>query len=206
MSAAMSLSVVPVPVQMQALPRDKRGYPVPYIVQYDREGKPLFAVNDASKRQQVLHGDRCGICGGKLTRARWLVGGPAAAFHAHGAYIDPPMHGECVHYALQVCPYLAAPSYGKEVGPVQAARAKISVVEDPQVTKERPPLFVAVQYVGQSFVMEDMFGIPLIKYVKPKRPYRRVEYWLQRQLLDPQVGERMAAEHVEDLSARLPQP
>ena len=35
--------------------------------------------------------------------------------HENGAFADPPGHRACVTYALQVCPYLAAPSYAKRI-------------------------------------------------------------------------------------------
>jgi hypothetical protein len=35
--------------------------------------------------------------------------------HEHGAFLDPPLHQECAEYALQVCPFLAAPSYAKRI-------------------------------------------------------------------------------------------
>ena len=98
---------VPIPERMQHLDRDGRGYVIPWTVFRDSKGKAHFTINDENRRQTVIGRDCCPICAAKLLRGRWFVGGPGSAFHERGAYIDPPMHRECVVYALKVCPYLA---------------------------------------------------------------------------------------------------
>ena len=105
---------IPLPPKMQQMEKDKRGYPVPYIVVRDIHGVPNFAVNDDRRVEHALEHDLCAICGGKMGKDdRWLVGGPLSAFHQHGAYLDTPTHGECLHYALKVCPYLALKKYSQ---------------------------------------------------------------------------------------------
>jgi hypothetical protein len=102
---------VSIPSNMNYLPKDKRGYPVPYIVQWDKNNQPQFTINDTLKVLNATREKLCGICGKPLDRAKWFVGGPQSAFHPHGAYIDPPMHHDCAAYALQVCPWLATSRY-----------------------------------------------------------------------------------------------
>ena len=114
---------VPIPERMRHLPVDHRGYPVPVIVITGKDGKPAFAVNDIDMQNRMLDEDRCSICGGKLFRGRWLVGGCLSAFACKGMFADAPLHEECVHYALQVCPYLAAPNWKKPVGAIQIPEA-----------------------------------------------------------------------------------
>lgn len=180
---------IPIPDRMAHLPRDRRGLPIPVTVHRDEHGKPHFQINEEAHRQRVIAEDRCPICGGKLLRGRWLVGGPASAFHAHGAYIDPPMHTECLHFAMKVCPYLAAPSYAKLLGKkTLAPHAQNDVVEtDEGMLDERPGVFVAVMATGQRLIRGEMDGtgggiamvrgMELVRYVKPRQPYSRVEYW-----------------------------
>ncbi|MCV9964336.1 hypothetical protein OIU34_20830 [Pararhizobium sp. BT-229] len=114
----MQQKTVSIPERMRALPIDPRGYPVPVNVTRDRHGKPNFATNDETVRQTLFREDRCGICGEKLLRGRWSIGGPGSALHPDGAFLDPPMHYECAQYAVQVCPYLAMPTYSKSVSKV----------------------------------------------------------------------------------------
>ena len=52
MSALAERLATPVPKMMRTLPRDARGYPIPFIVVIDRAGKPQFTINDA---QRVEH-------------------------------------------------------------------------------------------------------------------------------------------------------
>src|SRR5215467_3254160 len=109
----MDFRCVPIPDRMRHLDRDHRGYPIFAMALRDRDGRAHFTVNDHTVIERLLATDCCSLCGTKLFRGRWFVGGPSAALHPRGAYVDPPMHDECVHYALRVCPYLSAPNYAK---------------------------------------------------------------------------------------------
>ena len=165
------MNEIPIPARMRYLPRDRRGYPIPFIVFRDTDRNPHFTINDDQRRAFVLKHDRCGICNHALFRGRWYVGGPASAFDPRGAYLDPPMHHECAEYALQVCPYLAAPSYsrlidGKTLDP---EKADATIVLDATVDNTRPDFSVAVMAIGHRITAEG--------YIVPKRPYRRVEIW-----------------------------
>lgn len=182
----MSVRDVPIPLRMRKLPLDHRGYPIGKGFYVDKAGKPQFTINDETKRQRHIRNDLCAICGTKLMRFRWFIGGPASAYDEHGAYIDPPLHDECAHYALQVCPYLAAPAYaGRIDGKLLSASEKQDMFTDPTMLPYRPDFFVAVCSRGTGWVDDG----PLIRWVVPTRPYVRVEHWVQGQ----QVPVDMAA-------------
>jgi len=166
---------VPIPERMLRLDRDARGYPIPVSVFRDSTGRPHFTINDETTRQRVIARDACPICGQKLLRGRWFVGGPASAFHARGAYIDPPIHDECAHYALQVCPYLAAPNYDKRIEDRTLPEGETRLLIDNTMMPERPGTFVAVMVTRQDKVSDDILN--LVKYLRPRRPYRRIEFW-----------------------------
>ena len=176
------ITSVPIPECMQHLERDCRGYPIPVIVMRDTDGRPHFTVSDEGERQRVIWLNLCSICGGALERERWLVGGPMSAFHEHGAYIDPPMHQACVNYALQVCPYLAAPNYGKRIDgkTVDPAKAGGIIVQDPLVLVERPTCFVAVATMRQELIIEGQ----LVRYIRALQPYTQVQYWQHGRQID----------------------
>lgn len=110
----------PIPMIMRTLERDHRGYPIPFIVMRDKNGKPHFTINDTSKVDRCLAKKLCAICGKTFERTRrflpegwgywpeyWFVGGSRCFLHDFGAFIDPPVHQECGQYALIVCPFLA---------------------------------------------------------------------------------------------------
>src|SRR5262245_2939618 len=96
------------PPRIAALPRDHRGYPVPYIVLYDEQGKPAFTANDAEKVWQAVRDKLCHICGQALDSYSWFVGGPGSAYlnGDNAAYTDGPMHEDCMQFAMRVCPHL----------------------------------------------------------------------------------------------------
>ena len=165
---------VPIPKRMAHLALDRRGFPIPPSVYIDTNGRPHFTINDEPKRQALIATDRCPLCGGKLLRGRWFVGGPQSAFHIHGAYIDPPMHNECAHYALQVCPYLAAPNYDKRIDDKTLPPGDTPLLIDPTMIPERPDYFVAVMTTNQKSIIN---SIGMVQYLKPLRPYSRIEFW-----------------------------
>jgi hypothetical protein len=147
---------VPVPARMSHLKLDPRGYPIPVMVVIDDGGRPHFQINDEMTRQRIIAEDRCAICGSKLFRGRWFVGGPMSAFSERGSYIDPPLHRECAEYALMVCPYLAVPHYGRELGTKTLKGRPLSgtaISADPTMIAGRPPYFVAVMAVGTEHIL-----------------------------------------------------
>jgi hypothetical protein len=188
----------PIPQRMRHLPRDRRGYPIPKSVLIDDEGRPHFTINDEAVRLKHMAEDRCPICGARLIGGRWFVGGPRSAFHPQGAYIDLPMHDECAHYALAVCPWLAAPNYTTRLDDKTLQRTKLPpvVMLDRTVNPERPVIFVAVLCRTHS-----MFG----GYPRPDRPYMRVEYWRAGTQLDEETGKAIVAT-VLALPVPVPQP
>jgi hypothetical protein len=164
-----------------------RGMAVPYGIVWDKSGAPHFAINDEHIRLRSVRNNLCSVCGTKLFRGRWLVGGPLSAFHEHGAFIDPPMHSECAHYALQVCPYLAAPHYAREVGVKKANAAAFDaqmVLVDNTMIPGRPmgDVFIALMFTGKMLVCEETYN------VKPSRPYSQVEFWRHGERLPDDVG------------------
>lgn len=183
--------MIAIPDRMKHLNVDPRGYAIPYGVVVDKNGTAHFAINDNLIRERGIAKDLCGICGTKLFRGRWFVGGSKSAFHPHGCYIDPPMHSECAHYALQVCPYLAAPKYAREIGAAKAAAHKAALADqmvlvDPTMIPGRPEgdLFVALMTTGQTHDKES-------GYLRPKRPYSRVEFWRHGKQLGDEDAERL---------------
>ncbi len=116
-----------IPKIMRTMGRDGRGYPIPYIVMVDNRGQAHFSVNDTRRVHEVTRKRLCSICGRKLLPEVWFVGGTRCFTSPRGAFLDPPVHQECGTYALQVCPFLAAPHYGRSVG---SGRLKVADVPE----------------------------------------------------------------------------
>lgn len=189
--------MIAIPERMKHLQVDPRGYAIPYGVVIDKSGVVHFAINDEHVRIHSIVNSLCSICGKPLLRGRWFVGGPLSAFHPRGAFIDPPMHDECAHYALKVCPYLAAPRYAKEIGKVKAKAAAKNldtamILVDNTMLPGRPrdDLFIAI-CAADLDVYENY-------NMKPKHPYITTEYWKHGQMLErltgPALKRRIATE------------
>jgi hypothetical protein len=190
---------VPVPWRMAHLPLDGRGYPIPYTVLV-KDGRPHFTINVEERRLRCLASNLCPICGLRLLRGRWFVGGPLSAIHRDGAYNDPPMHDECAHYALQVCPWLAAPSYSRRIedATLKPESRGGLLLHDPTTIPTRPLAFVAVMTVGQKVLAGA--GGPV---VKPSRPYRKIEFWREGVQLDPAEGLTLAERSINEAIAAM---
>lgn len=164
---------------MAKLPLDKRGYPVPWNIMRDKEGTPHFTINDHRKAKQCVVEQRCPICGDELGATRWFCGGPISAFHERGAYFDQPMHDECVHYAIQVCPYLAAPKYAGRIdtGTLKPENTPEGMLFlDPTVLPDRPEVFVLVEAIGNTVRREVIDRMEQF-YLTPLKPYVNIEIW-----------------------------
>lgn len=190
----MKFTDVPIPDRMRHLPLDPRGYPVPVIVMRDSVGNPLFAANAEEDRQRMFRDDRCHICGKRLDRGRWFVGGHLSACAVHGQFMDGGLHGECARYALKVCPYMAAPTYGRLVGPHQLKnhRSEAVILHDDTATNTRPEFFVALMAVAQQPSYATVHGFGHRRFVRLVRPrpgsVRRVELWRHGELITDPVA------------------
>lgn len=202
----MHWSEVPIPDRMQHLSRDKRGLPIPANVLIDRDGKPHFTINDHILRNKHIKEQLCAICGKKLLRGRWSVGGPASALTSDGVYYDTPMHYECARYALQVCPYLAMPKYAKRIDARTLDESKLNnhlaLFVDPTQIEKRPPVFVMVMHIGETYSYNKMGEV---QYIKPKRPHRRYEFWAEGTQLSNEEGMTISLKHIEELKKEHPE-
>lgn len=170
------------PERIARLPRDPRGFPIPWNVLRGEEGRAFFTINDEEKHQRAIRSELCPICGERLGRWRWFTGGPRSAFDPRGAYIDLPAHHECAQFALVTCPWLALPRYrgmlAEGVIPHSDELPDALLLQDPTMIPERPALFVSVAS-DQMTILEG----PPLPYVRPAQPYLAVEYWRHGQEL-----------------------
>ncbi|MBY3155377.1 hypothetical protein HFO56_23925 [Rhizobium laguerreae] len=143
----------------------------------DRDGKPHFTVTDQPARHRMIAEDRCHLSGSKLTRGRWFIGGPMPAFHEFGAFIDGPMLDEASLFAVQTCPYIAAPKYARRIEDAAFAKSAptgsqlMRTHEEPN--PDRPELFLRVMTTGQKLVTSNTGDMLFVT----RKPYVRVEFW-----------------------------
>jgi hypothetical protein len=107
----------PLPERVARLPKDERGYPVPWFVQWMKDGevaapndptaKPDFRIIDAAKMQRCFSAARCWVCGDALGRHRVFVIGPMCVINR--VTMEPPSHRDCAEFAAAACPFLIRP-------------------------------------------------------------------------------------------------
>jgi hypothetical protein len=152
------LNEVPMPPRIAALPRDSRGYPIPWNVMRDDAGDPIFTVNDSVKHVQALTGSLCPICGQPHDGTIWFIGGPRSAFDPNGFFLDAPAHEDCLEYALQTCPYLGAPLYVSPGNLIERNKSKVpagTALVDHTQDPNRPEMFVMVESRGTLIYPRD---------------------------------------------------
>lgn len=128
--------LVDVPERVLALPRDKRGYPVPWFVAWHL-GVPQFPVMDADKLRRAVQLSRCWICGEHLGRYRASVIGPMCAVNRTVA--EPQSHLDCARFAARHCPFLTRPAMKRLPRTVLAAELAATVADPPGEHLEHNP-------------------------------------------------------------------
>jgi len=104
----------PLPARIAALPVH-RGYPVPWFVQWMRDGQgtdpgdgePEFRIMDSRKLARAVLEHRCWVCGDRLGARRAYTVGPMCAVNRTSA--EPPSHRECAIFSAVACPFLSRP-------------------------------------------------------------------------------------------------
>lgn len=98
------------PPRIAKLPRDERGYPVPWFVAWDK-GKPVFPVADGAKFGRAIRQNLCWVCGEKNNEILAFVIGPMCGINRTSS--EPPCHLSCALFAVQACPFLTKPKMGR---------------------------------------------------------------------------------------------
>jgi len=169
---------VPIPSYLRRQPRDRRGFPIPFVVyRPDGPAPAEFAVLDPEKWKRCVYGHVCALCskafkGGIRTASgilfpdgnHYFIGGPLC--YTNRLFFDPAMCEPCARYALQVCPYLAMPSYQKRMPPKPDWNAIMETVGT-----ARPAKFMLGRTTG--FMLTEVGGELLIR----AKPWLDLEWW-----------------------------
>lgn len=121
----------------KGLAKDVRGYPIPFTVKFGPDGLPDFRVVDENRWLEAVTERRCGICGGRLHGHVAFVGGPRSM--RHSLFYDAAMHPGCARYAVQVCPFIAAPKFA--YSRAEPNMPGVSIVTLETATTTRPDYF-----------------------------------------------------------------
>lgn len=102
-----SLNWESLPVSMRLLPKDKRGFPVPWFVEWV-DGEPEFRAMDGRKWISAVREGLCWVCSGKLGKTKAFVAGPMCGINRTSS--EPPSHLDCAIWSAKNCPFLSNPN------------------------------------------------------------------------------------------------
>lgn len=97
----------PLPHRFAKLPIDARGYPVPWFVHFDAEGKPDFRVVRRKGVFDAYTKNICWLCGEPLGKFRVTLIGPMCAITRTTS--EPEGHLDCEDFAARACPFMTRP-------------------------------------------------------------------------------------------------
>ncbi len=154
------------PERMADLPVDKRGYPVPFFVQWIN-GEPEFRAMDPLKWRRAVREKLCWVCGGKLGRYKTFVLGPMCGITRTTS--EPPCHKECARWSARNCPFLARPHMVRREDEVTA-----TAVVAGYAIKRNPG--VSLLWTTDSYsLFDDGNGRPLITV----GDFDSIEWWAE---------------------------
>lgn len=94
------------PSRMRALPRNARGFPIPYFAE-EVNGERDFRVVSAVKMAHAVRNRLCWVCGVRLGVYQAFVIGPMCGINR--TISDPPSHRDCAIFSARNCPFLSSP-------------------------------------------------------------------------------------------------
>ena len=131
------------PPRVARLLKDHRGYPIPYFVQWMKEGQaaedaeagaaPDFRVINSPRMERCFRQSRCWICGDVLGRHRVFAIGPMCVINR--VTMEPPSHRDCAEFATRACPFMIRPRMRRNDKnlPAHAPPPGISIDRNPGV-------------------------------------------------------------------------
>lgn len=143
---------IPIPDRVASLPRDERGYPIPYFIPIV-DGKENFKYMDAPKQLRCATQRICMICGQKLLpKQYWYITGPIG--RKNFTVSDPAMHEECARYSLAVCPHMHYEKADRTTGADESPPEIVVLAKPPQVFLIHAQDYVIVKHKSGYILSE----------------------------------------------------
>jgi hypothetical protein len=177
----MSVQLPSPPIRIARLPKDERGYPVPWFVAWFYEGdeisrhwpgaKPDFRILASGARELAVKKRLCWICGEPLGVHQVFAIGPMCAVNR--TTMEPPSHRACAEYAAKACPFLTRPRMRRNEKGLDEIPHKV----DGMMIARNPGAIALWESDYRPFKVNDKGGW-LIKLAEP----HRVDWWAQGRL------------------------
>jgi hypothetical protein len=117
------------PLGIQRLTVDTRGYPVPWFVDKAApyvNGNPDFRIMDGAHLKLAIRERRCWVCGMKLRDGPFaFLAGPMCGINRNNA--EPPCHIECARWSAVACPFLSHPKRIRDTRDLPTSRSQAGV-------------------------------------------------------------------------------
>lgn len=156
------------PPYMEKLPRDHRGFVVPWFVpKMKATGEWNFQAVDPRRVAEAVQRNVCWICGKPLRKNLAFVAGPMCVVSRVSS--EPPSHVECATYAVQVCPFLTKPR-------MRRAPSEEAIV--PGIMIERNPGVCALWVVRRMRPFRTATGGPGLLF-RVLEPTVRISCWAE---------------------------
>jgi hypothetical protein len=110
--------------RIRRLPVDKRGFPVPWFVEWI-DGEPDFRVVGPEKVVSAFRTPRCWICGDRLGVHRIYAIGPMCVVNRVTS--EPASHRDCAEFAARACPFLTKPRMRRNEKELPVERATVGM-------------------------------------------------------------------------------
>ena len=167
MLPAETLNLPPMPARIAKLPRNDRGYPVPYFVAWF-DGKPDFRMIRPETMREARTRKLCWICGEPLNAQSTFVLGPMCMVNRTNS--EPPSHRDCAEFAVHACPFMLHPAMVRREDDMTREHSKNS----PGIPIKRNPGVMVLWTVPDWTTFKDPLGRLLFNV---GRKPRHVSYW-----------------------------
>jgi hypothetical protein len=157
--------LTPLPLRMQHLPVDARGYPVPFFVAWidgpDGHPYPEFRAMDRKKFVRCIKERLCWCCGQPL--GRWLAFPIGPMCSITRTIAEPPSHRECAEWSMINCPFLNNPKQTRDYTNLPPQHEEL-----PGVSIKRNPGVMCLWMTREYECFDDGKGGTLITIGKPE--------------------------------------
>lgn len=148
------------PEEINRLPRDERGFPVPAFAAWI-DGKPDFRIVRPEHWAACVKQNVCWICGNPMFRRRFFVIGPMCCINRVSS--EPPSHRGCAIFAAKNCPFLTKPMAKRNERGLEGR----TLAETAGIAIERNPGCMAV-WEAETYKIFNAGNGYLIEVGKPK--------------------------------------
>jgi hypothetical protein len=193
----MSVKLPSPPVRIARLPKDSRGYPVPWFVAWFLEGgecdrhmsgaTPDFRILASGKRELAVKKRLCWVCGEPLGVHQVFAIGPMCAVNR--VTMEPPSHRACAEYSVRACTFLTVPARRRNEAGLDEIEHKVDGI----MIARNPGAIALWESAFRPFKVDDKGGW-LIKLAEP----HRVDWWAKgRQATRAEIEEAIATGYPE---------